>query len=119
MVLWNSCVVLRPESLARYRAISARLSKSAGVEPWSGISATPMLGVTWRRWPSRDMGSASSSRRVSARLRTCSVTWLREPSRPLSSTTNSSPPRRATVSSVRTLASSRAVMIFSTVSPTG
>ena len=37
---------------------------------WSGISATPMLGVTCRRWPSSSMGSASSLRSLSATWRT-------------------------------------------------
>ncbi|MNQ86723.1 hypothetical protein D3C85_1019230 [compost metagenome] len=119
MVLRNIWMALRPESLARYRAMSARLSRSAGLAPWSGISAIPMLGVTCSRCPSSSMGSASSLRNLSAIMRTWRVISERLPSRPVSSTTNSSPPRRATVSSNRTLASRRAVTIFSTASPRG
>ena len=77
--------------LASYMAMSALLSSSVAVAPWSGCTATPMLQPTWAVRPSRSTG-----RRTSSRMRSASSSaavrelWA-------SRTANSSPPRRATV----------------------
>ena len=103
---------LRPRSLARYMARSAFFSRSSGVSPWAGNMARPMDRPTCRLCPSSMKGSAKRSRMCPATLAEASA--LVGPSM---TTTNSSPPRRATVSRRRTAPFRRTATSWSSLSP--
>ena len=97
-----------------YIATSARRSSVVAESPCSGKLAMPMLTRQSTTWPSSDIGASSAFWMLRATRRAPSA--LSEGS----STTNSSPPRRATVSdSRRTIAASRSATSRSSRSPIG
>ena len=107
----NNSARSRPCSLARYMAVSASRRRSAGVSaPWA--TAIPTLAdTTVESLPNR-MGRAKAVRTRSAAARASVVRTMS----PIT-TTNSSPPRRATVSPGLTVWSSRRAASRSRSSP--
>ncbi len=101
----------RPSSLARYMAVSASRRRSPGVSsPWAML--IPMLVVT-----TVDSAPSSTGRARARRMRSAAVRASMCRSMSPMTTTNSSPPRRATVSPGRTVRSSRRATSRSRSSP--
>ena len=104
----------RPIDLASYMRPSALVSRAVWVG--SGVEAsddTPKLAVTWSESPRTVRRPLSSARRN--RSASC---WPPRSEVLRATTTNSSPPKRATTSSVRTVAANTWATWRSTVSPT-
>ena len=101
----------RPAALTSRIAASAWRSSSSRLAPSAGCSAMPTLAVTVKLRPSSVKGrcSASITRRAAASAPAASERCT--------SSTNSSPPRRATLSIWRTPAARRSPISTSTRSP--
>ena len=112
MALSNSSQRDRPRSLARYMAASASRMSVSGSASVSSGRAMPMLTPTNTSVSSMTNGplTASSTRSAMA-MASCWVT------RSSQSTTNSSPPKRATVSPGRRATARRSAMATSSRSP--
>jgi diguanylate cyclase (GGDEF)-like protein len=107
-----AATLLRPDALASYIAVSARSSTS--VDPSSSCaSVTPTLSEGVTVLPSLiRTGSVAACRIFSAMM----TAWCR-PCRPMRTTTNSSPPKRAQMSSRRTADWMRCATALITASP--
>ncbi len=106
---WN---VPRPADFARYIAASEFLSSVFTSSPSVGWMLMPALQPMLSSWPAIIIGSPMRvmRRRMVRKMRSSRVWSLRI-------STNSSPPRRATVSPSRTVDCSRSAIFRSTSSP--
>ena len=104
---------LRPESLARYMARSAFLSKASTSWPSRGATAMPSDAVTTTSSPCSVKGCPSCSMTCLAATAISSSCGM-----PPSKIRNSSPASRASVSDVRSLEPSRSATRHSSSSPT-
>ena len=102
----------RPSFLARYIAASASRSRADGSAFDDEVTATPMLTETTSSAPCTAIGRASSACSASATARATSEEGVES-----SRTTNSSPPKRATVSPGCTAALRRRASSTRTSSP--
>src|SRR4051794_4525805 len=110
---WNASMRLRPRSFARYMAASAsRRSESAVAPVPDCVVAMPMLAVTVMSRPSTQKCPESEPSSRSAIDRAS-----HSPSSSSQSTTNSSPPKRATLSPDRTAPLSRSATCTRSWSP--
>ena len=109
--------VLRPASLAWYMARSACFIRSSALASSPTNSTTPMLHELCMAWPARAMGEARACSILCATPSAWVAAWWDWALKPSRMTTNSSPPRRATVSPSRTAATRRWPISLSSKSP--